>query len=208
LRIPPVLLEDLALLTEALDGSAVDIGVTVSLLMSDAARAVPSYVALSIRMSLLDMQTEVTTLEDDEQVARVKSSLRFRLPGRSSPGLIGRPSIDIVLLASRSGAFVDLAADLAWLTQQPLDEFVLDADLPESRPLAPNVSLRGLSSINQAIGVLMSEGSSPEEASRMLDELAAESGVERHHAAAGILAGDLPRVGDPDPDGSAELAKP
>jgi hypothetical protein len=207
MRIPPVLREDLALLTEALDDASVDIGDTVSLLMSDAARAVPSYVALSMRMSVLDVHTELTTLEDDEQAARVSTSLRFRLPGQSSPGLHGRPSIDIVLLASRSGAFVDLAADLAWLTQQPLDDFVLDADLPASRPLAATVSLRGLSSINQAIGVLVSEGRTPEEASRMLDELAFESGVERHHAAAGILAGDIPRAGDPDPDGSAELAK-
>jgi hypothetical protein len=61
----------------------------------------------------------------------VLSSLLLPLPG--APRAAGEPSIALVLYAARPGAFVDLAADAAWLTDRPLSSFVLDGHLARYR---------------------------------------------------------------------------
>jgi hypothetical protein len=206
-RIPDALAVDLALLTAALDEPTADVGATLSQLMSGAAVAVPSYVGLSVRMSGPDNTTEVTTLEHAGQAEQVRTSMRFSLPGISTAGVLEEANtctVDIVLCASQPGAFVDLAADLAWLTARPLASFVLDADRPElHRPRTAALSVRTLSSVNQALGVLIGQGATPDEASAQLDARAAALGVERQRAAGQILAAVGPRRWDLEPDESA-----
>ena len=56
---------------------------------------------------------------------------------------------------SAPGTFVDLAADLAWLTARPLSDLVLDRHLPPPAERGAATSLFEASVINQAIGALI-----------------------------------------------------
>jgi hypothetical protein len=89
------------------------------------------------------------------------------------------------------GAFVDLATDLSWLTGDGLNRgpggFVLDEDLTPHDPAAPS-GLKALSIIEQAIGLLIGRGNTPEQALQHLDLLAADTRVDRLAAAGAILA--------------------
>ena len=186
MTIPSALAADLALLTYALDTGAVDIASTFSLLSSDVAAAVSSYVGLSVRVHSLGGLAELTTLDDPAVIARIVTSLRIPVPVASQvPG----PSVVIVLYATLAGAFVDLAADLAWLTDVALADVGLDLDLdldPRARSgVATPIS--SLSSIDQAIGVLVGRGHTPEETLVELETLAARFGGDRHAAALEIL---------------------
>jgi hypothetical protein len=182
-RIPSALTADLALLTDALDVSSVDVASTVSLLMSDVAAAVSSYAGLSLRLHRPVGDVELTTLDDVEVIARIVTSLRLPV----TPTTAG-PAVVIVLYATRLGAFVDLAADLAWLTDRTLGDVSLDEDLGVRLHAHPVTSLRSLSSIDQAIGVLVGRGHTPEEALVELEALAARDGNDRRAAALVILA--------------------
>jgi hypothetical protein len=182
-RIPSALAADLGLLTDALDG--VDVAATLTLLTSDVAAAVSSYVGLSLRLSSGGDQVELTTLADEETVARVVTSLRVPVSRQEpAPG----ESVMIVLYATTPGAFVDLAADLAWLTGRELAGVGLDLDLGLALHARASTSLRSGSTVNQALGVLLGRGLSPDEASDELDALALVSGVDRYSAARALLA--------------------
>ena len=182
-RIPSALAADLALLTDALDVGAVDIASTVSLLSTDVAAAVSSYVGLSVRVGSHGNLVDLTTLDDPAVIARIVTSLR--IPVRSG-GPAPDPPVVIVLYATVPGAFVDLAADLAWLTELALEDVGLDRDLGPPCPDPAN-SLRSLSSIDQAIGVLVGRGHTPEEALVELETLTAGAGGDRHAAALALL---------------------
>ena len=186
MTIPSALAADLALLTDALDTGSADIASTFSLLSSDVAAAVSSYAGLSVRIHSLGGLAELTTLDDPAVIAGVVTSLRIPVPVASQvPG----PSVVIVLYATLAGAFVDLAADLAWLTDVALADVGLDLDLdldPRARSgVATPIS--SLSSIDQAMGVLVGRGHTPEEALVELATLAARFGGDRHAAALEIL---------------------
>ncbi len=189
MRIPSALAADLALLTDALDVGTVDIASTVSLLTSDVAAAVSSYAGLSLRLSLSSGDVELTTLDDVDVVARILTSLRVPV----TPATTG-PSVVIVLYATRLGAFVDVAADLAWLTDRTLGDVGLDTDLGARIHAHPVTSLRSLSSVDQAIGVLVGRGHTAEEALVELEALAARAGSDRYAAALVTLA-PLPPTG-------------
>jgi hypothetical protein len=188
--IPSALVADLGLLTDALDG--VDVAATMNLLTSDVAAAVSSYAGLSLRLRSSEGDVELTTLADEETVARVVTSLRVPV---SQKAPAGRASVVIVLYATTPGAFVDLAADLAWLTRRALGDVGLDLDLGEKLHAHPATSLRDGSTVDQALGVLLARGRSPEEASADLDALALSTGSDGY-AAARELLGALPGSGD------------
>jgi hypothetical protein len=97
-------------------------------------------------------------------------------------------SVVIVLYAAMPGAFVDLAADLAWLTGRALDDVGLDVDLGPRIHAHATTSLSSLSSIDQALGMLMGQGHTPEEALVELEALATRAGGDRHAAALLLLA--------------------
>ena len=97
-------------------------------------------------------------------------------------------AVVVHLFAGSPGAFVDLAADLAWLTGRPPKDFALDEHLRIPVPDESRVSLRASSVINQAVGVLIARGYSPRRADWQLDVQAAHAGTDRHTAAQVILA--------------------
>jgi hypothetical protein len=94
----------------------------------------------------------------------------------------------VILYASVPGAFVDLAADLGWLTGRDHSSHFLDRHL--TRPADGTASVvRVSSAINQAVGVLIGTGRTPEDAHHYLVARAVAGGVALHEAATTLLYG-------------------
>lgn len=184
MKIGAALAADLSILTAALDEPGADVLHTLRQLSVDAQAAVPTYLGLSVTVDGSDPPFTFTTLED-ATAADVRTSLWLTLPGVGD----GRasPSVALILYAGTPGTFVDLTADLAWLTGRPASDFALDQHL--SGPARPDTGthLRTASVINQAIGVLIGRGYTPERARRELDTQADGAGTDRHATARFIL---------------------
>jgi hypothetical protein len=175
----------LAILTDALDEPGTDIAHSLHRLTLDAAAAVTSYLGLSVVVSHSDPPFTVTALAEGALAGDIRTSLHLSLPGPSDPQ--NSPAVAIILYAGSPGAFVDLAADLAWLTARSLSDFILD-QLSVAAGSLPEGQLRAASAINQAIGVLIGRGYTPQQAHWELDTQAADAGTDRHTAAYHILA--------------------
>jgi hypothetical protein len=113
------------------------------------------------------------------------ASLRIPLAALTSAG---RDSA-LVLYAATPGAFVDLAADVAHALRVDLADLVIDGDLA---PPAASTALTGLGAhiaVNQAIGVLIDRGHTPESADQELRRLAATNGRTLHATASAVIRG-------------------
>jgi hypothetical protein len=185
--IPPGLAAELALLTEALDLPDVGVAETLTRLATDARTAVESYLGLSVAITAHEKTFDLIFLNADARPEQITTSLLVPL---AVPADGGAASIALILYAETPGAFVDLAADLVWITGRPAGDFTLD----EHRSLPTNSTARfsDLSSINQALGVLIEQGSTPEQAERELTARAATARIELAAAAALILAALTP----------------
>ncbi|HTQ19369.1 hypothetical protein [Mycobacterium sp.] len=184
MKIRAALAADLGILTAALDESDADMLQNLHQLGVNAQAALSTYLGLSVTVDGGDDPPFTFTTLDDGAADDVRASLRLTLPGVGA----GRaaPMVALLLYAGTPGAFVDLAADLAWLTGRPLDDFALDQHL--SVPGKPDTGtyLGTASVINQAIGVLIGRGCTPGQAHRELD-IQADGGADRHTAAQFIL---------------------
>ena len=162
---------------------------SLTALTVDLRTAVPSYLGLRLTL-VLDGWPVILSAFDDIDGARPTTSVRLAL-ARMGPGF--DPKSRIVLYARTPGAFVDLAADVAYLQRgrgpgdaanaadgdgdghQPV--VALDADLP---PESVGSGLSGLGEyvvINQAVGVLIERGHSPGNAHAALGRAAAVDGL-------------------------------
>jgi hypothetical protein len=199
-KITAALAADLGILTAALDEPGADVLHSLHELAVDARAAVPSYLGLSVIVTRSDPPFTFTTLEDSA-AGDVRTSLRLALPGVSD----GRAplAVALILYAGTPGTFVDLAADLAWLTGRPLSDFALDQHPSVPAGSHTGTYLRAASVINQAIGVLIGRGHTPQQAHRELDTQADGAGTDRHAAAQLIL--DTVTAEDP---ATAEHAAP
>ena len=187
MTMPEGLAAELALLTQALDLPGTDVAETVSRLVADAQSAVSSYLGLSVAISANHSDFDLTILKDGTQPKDIRSSLL--VPLSTAAADVGTTaSVALILYAATPGAFLDLAADLSWITARTLREFPLDAHctLPDS-VISPT-PLSAMSSINQALGVLIGRGSTPEQAKRDLHKRAATAGIDLLGAATLILA--------------------
>jgi hypothetical protein len=180
---------DLAALSEALDEQGTDLATTLHQLATDAKLAVDSLVGLTVLITVAGQQTQLSTLDGAAVSEEVRASLLVPLQPVLVDGAAMAAGIDLVLYAATPGAFTDLAADLAWLTGRALGEYVLDQHVVGLDATAPTDGLATLSLINQAIGVLIACGHTPEQAERELLARAARGGVDRRVAARQILAG-------------------
>jgi hypothetical protein len=185
-NITAALAADLRLLTTALDEPDADIAGSLRRLAADTAAAIPSYLGLTVILRPSDHPFTFTYLTDGVAEGDVRTSLRLKVRGVRH----GRapPQEAIILYAESPGTFVDLAADLAWLTARPRRDFALDEDL-----IIPTGSLTGThlaadSTINQAVGVLIGRGHTPEQAHAELDTQAVVAGIDRPSVARLILA--------------------
>ncbi len=182
MKITAALAVDLGILTAALDESGADLAHSLRLLAADATAAIPTYLGLSVTVGGSDPPFSFTTLGEGVITGDVRTSLAL-------PRDVGvLPAAVLVLYAGSPGTFVDLAADLAWLTARPLCDFVLDQHLPAPAERGTATSLLEVSVINQAIGVLIGRGYTPEKAERYLAAEGADAGISRHAVSLRILA--------------------
>lgn len=186
MKVTADLAADLGILTEAFDEPGTDIARSLHQLTADAAAAVATFLGLTVTVDGADPPFTFTTFIEGAGTADVRTSLRLALPG---VGEVGLPAVVLVLYAGSPGTFVDLAADLAWLTSRPQSDFVLDQHLPTAAEWRAVTSLFEASVINQAIGALIGRGYTPEQATRHLTATADGAGISRHAVARRMLAG-------------------
>ena len=184
MKIGAALAADVGILTAALDEPGADVLRSLHQLGVDAQAAVPTYLGLSVTVDGSDPRFTFTTLEDGT-ADDIHTSLRLTLPGVGD----GRasPSVALILYAGTPGTFVDLTADLAWITGRPPSDFALDQHLSVPAGSDSGTYLRAASVINQAIGVLIGRGHTPAHAHRELDTQADSAGTDRHTTAQFIL---------------------
>jgi hypothetical protein len=185
MKIGAAVAADLAMLTVALDEPGADVLHSLHQLGVDARAAVPSYLGLSVTVDGNDPAFTFTTL-DVGVAGDVRTSLRLMLPGVGG-GPPASPSVALILYAGTPGAFVDLTADLAWLTGRPPSDFPLDQHL--SVPAASDAAtyLSAAPVINQALGVLIGLGYTSAEAHSKLDTPAGGEGTDRYTSAQLVL---------------------
>jgi hypothetical protein len=174
----------LKILTTALDDASADIAHSVQQLALETAGAIPTYLGLSVPVLQSDPPLTITSLGQGAGDGDIRTSLRVLLPTAGTGD--GHP-VAVILYAGAPGAFVDLAADLAWLTGRPTSDFALDKDLTITPGPDPLSQLQAVSDINQAIGVLIGRGYTPQQADGQLDSQADKSRTDRHSAARRIL---------------------
>jgi hypothetical protein len=194
----PGLLAELELLTQALDLPGADVAETLTRLAANAQTAVDSYLGLTIAITANRSPFDVTVLKQGTRPDDIHASVLVPLSSvadASSP----LASVVLILYAGTAGAFIDLAADLSWITGRPLTDFRLDAnrDLPSN--YTDQTSMSTMSTINQALGVLIGDGFSPEQAERDLHARAVTAGIDLLGAATLILAAVGPSNREPEP---------
>ncbi len=186
MKVTAALAADLGILTAALDEPGTDVAHSLRQLAADATAAVPTFLGLSVTVAGSDPPCTFTTLVEGAGTGDIRTSLRLALSGL---GDVGPPAVVLVLYAGSLGTFVDLTADLAWLTAQPLCDFVLDQHLPASAEQGSATGLFEASVINQAVGALIGQGCTPEQAERHLTAEGVDAGISRHAVGLRILAG-------------------
>ena len=184
MKISAALAADLGILSAALDEPGADVLHSLHQLGVDAQAAVPTYLGLSVTVDGSDPPFTFSTLEDGA-ADDVRTSVRLTLPGVSDGW--ASASVALILYAGTPGTFVDLTADLAWLTARPPCDFALDQHLSVPAGSDAATYLRAASIINQAIGVLIGRGNTPGQAHQELDTQADSAGIDRHTTAQFIL---------------------
>lgn len=190
--IPHDLITYLTELTDALDENGSDLPAILSVLVDDLITAVPSFLGLTMTLPQQTLPQRGTPATGATAV-----TLNFLPPARAGevgatllvpmPAIgISAPGGTVVFYAARPGAFVDLAADTRFTYgldgQVQLDEHLPTLDRPSDSAGYPQTS-----TINQAVGVLLDHGHTPEVARFILHNRAHQAGVPLHHAAQQVL---------------------
>jgi hypothetical protein len=150
---------DLTHLTHALDRPGADLETALRSLGAGARTAVPSFLGLTMTLMTDGVPFSFTVFELRRPGQPVVSSLLVPLALLADVESGSR----LVLYAARPGAFVDLAADLAFSLGVALPALPADQDLRHPDP-NDEFGLADLSTINRAIGVLVDRGRTPAEA--------------------------------------------
>ncbi len=187
----------LADLTAALDDPTVDLESTVRTLGRSARSTVDSFLGVTLTVVVDGYPFTITALDAASEATAIGTSLRVPVPGRGgepeltpvAPAGTGELGSVVVFYAGAPGAFVDLAADITHAQRLPLDAVVLDADLQSP---APGLGLDELSTIHQAVGVLIARGHTPEAARVELERRAISGGVDVRTAAVVVVASTEP----------------
>jgi hypothetical protein len=196
-EINAALAAELAVLTQALDDSRTDVAESLLRLTAGARVAVASYLGLRVTIAHTDPPVVFTVFEDAVEDGDIRTSLMLVL---ETLGDGCTPRVSLLLFAAVPGAFVDLAADLCWMTGRPLTDVILDEHLDVFAERHAVDALQAASVINQALGVLVGRGYTPEQADQELDARATDAGTNRRQAAALVLSTISAVADDPDVD--------
>ncbi len=185
-EITAALAADLDVLAVALDDPALDLQTHLHHLVADVRMAVHSYLGLTMTVRAGGSQLHVAVWEDGARQEDARSSLMVTLPAVERLGIA--EAGELLLYAGKSGAFVDMAADLSWLTGKHLTDFVLDEHLSAVDAAGKLPDVAASSTINQAIGVLLGAGFTAADAVVELDRRAVDAGTDRVWSATQLLA--------------------
>jgi hypothetical protein len=164
---------DLDMLSAAIQNSDGGLEPVLQSLAKELQAAVESYVGLTITIAAEGHRISFTT---SERGATATTSLSIPLTALAG----GEAGSSLVLYATTPGAFVDLAADLAWVLEIKPSALVLDQHVAAPAPSDGVTGLSELATINRAIGALIELGHTPESARAEL----------RRHA--DLDSGDMP----------------
>jgi hypothetical protein len=171
---------DLGLLSAAVQDPGGDLRAWLGSLVDDLHGALGSYLGLTLTMVLDGQQIHFTVSEHPGEAG---ASLCIPLAA------VTRSDVEstLVLYAAAPGAFVDLAADLAWALALDPATLVLDEHLVV--PTASNavIGLREQAIVNQAVGVLIDHGHTPQSAHTALRHHADNKSVDMYGSAQRIL---------------------
>jgi len=173
-------LRTLPRLTNALDDPATDLTDLVASLHEAFLVAVPSGLGLAMTIAVSPDEVTVSTL--DGSADRAATSLRVPLGGWTDLG----PGSGVVFYAATGGALVDLAADLGWLLDLR-DDVVLDGHLRAGDRHRVTSGLTERSVVQQALGLLIDRGRTPQAARDELEQAARESAAPVHEVAAHMI---------------------
>ncbi len=169
MTVPAGLAAELRLLTQALDLSGADVADTLTRLAADAQCTVASYLGLSVAITANHSKLDFTVLSDGTRPEAIRTSLLIPLTTATASARRSSTSVALILLAAASsGAFTDLSADLSWITGRAPADFRLDEHLALPASYTDPTAIAAMSNINQALGVLIGRGSTPEQAERDL----------------------------------------
>ena len=179
MNISAALTTDLALLSQALGTDDSDLETHLDALAADVKLAVKSYTGMTITIAF-EHYTVSFNVHDNPTAPSTQTSLLIPLAALTTTDAAGT----LVLYAATPGAFVDLAADLSYALGEEATALILDGHLPPPDVQGRTTGLDTHVAINQAIGILIGRGHTPEAAQ---DEL---------HRLAGLDHGDLRAAAD------------
>jgi hypothetical protein len=172
------LFSDLAV-PDPVTGQPVDLEASLAALTASVKHAVPSYRGLGLILIINEQSVTVTSAERGNALD-IATSLCLSL---AWVPLLG-PDSQITFYASVPGTFVDLAADLAHALGG--ESLHLDGDIPSA--LASDLTgVRRLSTINEAVGVLIGHGHTPDHAQHELRHMADTARISIHRAAEAVI---------------------
>lgn len=174
---------DLRNLLRVLDLPDLDVERSLLALRYDVQLSVASFVGLTLRVGVAGQRVTLTSV-DESQLDSIASSLALPVPMTSSVA----PAAELVLYASKPGAFVDLAADVTFALQSPSGEVRIDQHLPRGAIHSGLEGVEEMAMVSRAVGVLIGRGLTPEEARDHLDRKALRSGLEVFQVAAYLLS--------------------
>ncbi len=185
MHLPATVQQDLQALTDALDDPDADLSGSFTRLAASVRLTVQSYLGLSLLVASGPDDTVLTVFDDVADRSLARTSLFLALS--ATEGSTDEPTLTgLVLYAGTPGAFVDLAADAAWL--DVAHALSLDHHLPAPTDTTPSTFLGDRSTINEALGVLLSDGTTLQHARAELHHRAQDGRVSDVSAARRILA--------------------
>jgi hypothetical protein len=187
---PPVdisaaLAVDLTALTDALDDPRTDLGTQLGSFVDDVRSAVGSYLGLSMTTVVDGHAVTLDLIEDLGDSSGLAASLLLPLPAIAD----AEPGSVLLLYAAKAGAFVDLAADLTWALGLDPAALILDEHLTAPAEVSALSGLQELSIINQAVGVLIDRGHTPQAARDELHQHASNEGRSPYASAERLVHG-------------------
>jgi hypothetical protein len=180
---------DLTALTDILDDPQTDLETQLRSFVDDVRSAVRSYLGLSMTTIVDGHHVTLDLVEGFVDSAGIATSLLLPLPAISA----AEPGGALLLYAANAGAFVDLAADLAWALGLDPAALILDEHLTAPAGVSALSGLAELSITNQAIGVLIDRGHTPQTARDELHRHASNEGCPLHTSAEHLMRGLIPR---------------
>jgi hypothetical protein len=170
--ISAALAADLTALTYVLDDPDFDLETHLHALAASLKAAVASYTGMTMNIAMDGHDISFTTHDTVDAAAATATSLLIPLSALTA----AEHASSLVIYAATPGAFVDVAADLSYVLDLDPATLVSDQHRPHHATTHDeNSGMKGLaeySLINQAIGILIARGHTPDTARQELQRLA------------------------------------